>query len=218
MELPKSFELSVEDMQYDGDYLYGQDVGSVEIGIKEEPIYIHVDSDTDWPTVAPSVAGVLVAFIVAVLSVKVQRNQIRSNISNFRHQWITELRNCSSEYLQSLYSMAIHLETKEDYFRSEVHIEDYGRLIVLSTRFEMLLSRDDTHTKEILELDQKVMDAIDNYQKGDGFKPVVGDINALKALVRKEVERAWCDIKSDVGVSSSRDAKQSNLRRFWRMK
>lgn len=202
MELPQSLQIDVTGLEYDGSTLFKRGEISPGLGAQDKPFYIHIDSDTDWPTVAPSAAGVIVAVLVAVLTVRIQRNQIRANISAFRHQWISDLRLVSSEYLQSLYSMAIRLKVSDGYFKSEQQLKDYDKLMVLTARFEMLLSRDDEYTQEILACDQKIMNAINNHQQELDFKQLTNDVNALKDLVRKELERAWSDIKADVGFKS----------------
>ncbi|KPA95396.1 hypothetical protein [Pseudomonas asplenii] len=217
MDLPPNLALDVAGIKYEGSGLLKRGELTSQVGTQEKPLYIHIDSDTDWPAVAPSVAGVIVAIIVAVFTVKVQKTQIRANISSFRHQWINDLRLVSSEYLQSLYSMAVRLKMNDDYFRSEQQLKDYDKILVLTTRFEMLLSRDDGYTQEILACDQRVMDVLSAYNKEFDFNQLTCDVNLLKDLVRKELERAWEDIKADVGFRSrKKKAKVRDSIMFWR--
>ena len=207
MELFDSFILDAHGLKFERSSPEPSETVVPYIGVKETPVYVHVDTDTDWATVAPSIAGVFVALTVAILSVKIQKNQTRANISAFRHQWINDLRSCSADYFQTAFSMILRLETQEGYPGSNEYRNDYDKFINLTTRFEMLLSRDDEYTKDILELDQKVMDSLDLYNIGVDFKLATYNINKLKSLVRQELERAWDDVKSDVGFKSRKKKK-----------
>lgn len=207
MELFDSFALDLQGLKFEKKAPSPSAINSTHLGEKEKPIYMHIDTDTDWATVAPSIAGVIVALIVAILSVKIQKNQTRSNISAFRHQWMNELRACSADYFQTAYSVILRLETQDKYLESNEYRNDYDRIINLTTRFEMLLSRDDAYTAEILVLDQHLINSLDSYQIGVDFKPATDNINNLKSLVRQELERAWDDVKSDVGFISRRKKK-----------
>lgn len=215
MELFSDFELDAGRITYEGKGFLQRNTGSDYIGTKDSPVFVYLKSDTDWATVSPSIAGVAVAVIVAMLSAKMQRNQIRSNISGFRSQWIKELRDCSAEYFQGVYSFILRMDTQDNYSGSTDFMKDFDKILNLTAKFEMLLSRDDEHTKCILEADQQLIDALQDYEKGVDFMKVANLVNGLKGLVREELERAWADVKSDVGFKSKRKSKQNRISRFF---
>lgn len=110
--------------------------------------------------------------------------------------------------------MILRLETQDGYSGSNQFLEDYEKILIHTANFEMLLSRDDEYTRSILELDQKVINALDNYKVGQDFKVAVDTINELKSLVRQELERAWSDIKADVGFKSRKTKPKKGLKRI----
>lgn len=194
-----SFQLSVNDMKYAGKS--SADLGAAVIvnGDPDRPLKLHVDTDTDWATVAPSAAGVIVALIVAWLTVRVQRNQISSNLSNFRHQWMVELRLCVAEYLQSIVTRSVKNQNDKEWLGSSEDFELYRRIMVLTVQFELLLSRDDEVTSVIFELDNRIMKMLYGLSPGDSSTPIIELVNQLKDLLRRELEKAWIDVQRDVG-------------------
>lgn len=179
---------------------------STSIGVKNEPIYIHTDADTDFWTVAPSILGVIVAVAVGYFTLRVQKNQIRANLSTLRHQWMTELRGTSSEYLQVLCMIALRTEGKPGFKNSIEYMELYERQTILTCKFEMLLSRDDASTEAIFKLDQELCNELGLMQDGDDANSTIDKVDALKKMIRAELEDAWEDIQNDIGTRRRADS------------
>lgn len=195
----ESFELSVNDIKYAG--RSSTDLGAALLvnSDPDRPLKIHLDSDTDWATVAPSAAGVVVALIVAWLTVRVQRNQISANLSTFRHQWMVELRACASEYLQAMITQSVKNQGDVNFRGSLEDFEIYRRITILTLQFEMLLSRDDEATQKILDLDNRINKKLSEMLPGDDAGPIIDLVNEMKDLLRVELEGAWNDVQRDVG-------------------
>ncbi|WP_460420782.1 hypothetical protein [Pseudomonas sp. ZL2] len=195
----ETFSLNVADIRYDGKGISVEKTSTLSVGTKDAPLTVFVESDTDWAAAIPSAAGVVVALLVAWLTVRVQKNQILANLSNFRHQWMVELRGCASEYLQAIVTMAVKTAKAPGFCGSAEVFEIYRQIAVLTVRFEMLLSRDDVSTAEILKLDNKMVKDLLNMKEGDSAQPVLDMVNEFKRLLRIELEEAWIDIQCDVG-------------------
>ncbi|WP_417480455.1 hypothetical protein [Maricaulis maris] len=194
------FELEIDGLRYSGS---GADMRIEQeqlAGTESNPLYIHLETGTDWGVAGPSIASVLVVVVVAFLTYKVQRNQIKSNLSNFRHAWMKELRDCATDFVESLFSMAIRIEGDPDFKNSVERIERHERIIALSSRFDMLLSRDDEDVEEISSLSAKIITDLNKLQHEDDSQPILDDMNSLMKLIRRELENAWCDIQKDVGM------------------
>lgn len=195
-----NFELQVEDLRYSGSN------GDMNIapehlaGAENNPLYVYLETGTDWGVAGPSIASVIVVLLVAVLSYNLQRNQIKANLSNFRHAWMKELRDCATELVESLFSMAIRIESDPDFQRSVERIVKHERIAALSSKFDMLLSRDDEDVEAISSLSQKIIMDLNRLQYGDDSQPILDDMSSLMELIRKELENAWCDIQKDVGM------------------
>lgn len=212
MDLFQSFELDSSNIKYSGTGFYQRKIASSELGSKDLPLNIHLDTDTDWAVVAPSAAGVVVALIVAWLTVRVQSNQIKANLSNFRHQWMSELRNCASEYLQTLFAVAIRRQQVQGYIEGPDFRSDQEKIAVLTCKFEMLLSRDDEKTKRLFDLDLDLIDDLYSLKFGEDKSHLIDKLNELKDMLRNELEEAWEDIQVDVGRKARRsDSKISRV-------
>lgn len=195
------FELDVSGLNFPGLGAHASEFSANEhFGMSDNPFFVHVEMATDWAVVGPSIASVVVVLIVALMSYVVQRNQIRSNLSMHRGEWIKELRKCGSEYIKALYALAIRIEANPKFFDSIERIEMYEKIAQLSSEIEMLLSRDDEEVRAIVSLDNEIMSDLNSLKSGDDCNCIIGKINRLKGLIRKEIEDAWEDIKSDLGI------------------
>lgn len=199
-----SFQLRIDDIRYAGKS--SSDLGAAVIvnGDADKPLKIHIDTDTDWATITPSAAGVIVALIVAWLTARFQKHQISANLSNFRHQWMVELRSCTSEYLQCIITRAVKMQSEAGFIGSPADFELYRRITVLTLQFEMLLSRDDQSTQEIFEIDNQIMSTLFTMKPNDDAGPVIDLVNQMKGLLRTELENAWNDVQRDVGKQKAR--------------
>ncbi|MNP67661.1 hypothetical protein D3C76_1635180 [compost metagenome] len=72
-------------------------------------------------------------------------------------------------------------------------------MMMLGTKFEMLLSRDDDDTLEMLNLDNELVLQIGVIAYSDDLGPVFDKLNKFKSLIRAELESAWSDIQRDLG-------------------
>lgn len=209
-----SFQLDVSDLRFSG-LNHGSNVTSVTVTSGTvDPIKIHIDTDTDWATVSPSIAGVIVTILVAWLTLRLQRKQTAANLSNLRQQWMSELRAVSSEYVQLLFKQSLRIEAKPDYLSSEEFLDLHESIAVVGTRFEMLLSRDDSDTKPIFDMEERIIDALHNLKEGEDCDFILGMLNEFKKLIRSELESAWADIKADVGIKPTAGKKLRQIKTF----
>ncbi|WP_438301353.1 hypothetical protein [Pseudomonas sp. NMS19W] len=199
MEIFDKFELDAKGLSFSGHRLTDDPKVEAQFGSKEQPLYVFTQSDTDWATVSPSIAGVVVAIIVAWLTVRVQKNQIKANLSGFRNQWMSELRTCGSEYLMAMLDMAVKTEMDPKFYNSGEHFQAYRQVNSLGLKFELLLTRDDEDATKIRNLDEVTAQMLFAMKLGDDSQSVIDNINKLKSLLRVELEDAWTDIKRDVG-------------------
>jgi hypothetical protein len=198
----QDYKLDVESIRYNGNGIGSDKASSAFVGTKEAPLFVFIDSNTDFVALVPSVAGVVVALIVALFTVRVQQNQIKANISNFRHQWMAELRGAASEYIQVMFVLAHNLEFVKDYRNSETYKNDHARMAVLGSKIDMLLSRNDEATEKLFELDVLISERLNKLAYQEDCQLVINQIIEYKDLVRKELENAWIDIQDDLGRKS----------------
>lgn len=202
MDLPATLELDASNLKYEGRGLHKSPLIESSVGKKESPLYIHVDSDTDWATVVPAAAGVVVALLVAWLSVGVQRNQIQGNISNFRHHWMTELRQAASELIMTLRITANGKAKKKGFNQTDRYWEYSRSAMQMHSKVSMLLSRDDAHSNAIrLEGGVLVRRVLRMQYNDPDFLSLLKEIESYQDALRSELEQAWEDAKGDLGFN-----------------
>lgn len=165
----------------------------------EEPIYVHIANDTDYPSIVTSIAGVVVAFFVGFYTVRSNKNQVQANISNLRHAWMAELRDCSAELFQRMHTLANHLEQVEDFSGGEKFVAEVERISILVSKLRLLLSRDDDDVRAIMQLVDQIIADLMALEFEQDCDPILRKLDRLTDLLRKELEDAWSDIKQDLG-------------------
>lgn len=202
MKLPNTLDLNVSDLKYEGQELYKTGVTNAVVGDKDLPIYIHLESDTDWATFVPAVAGVVVALLVAWFTIGVQKTQIQGGISNFRHHWMTELRDAASELIVTLRLLANGGYKKEDFDESDAYWQYGTTAMQMHSKVSLLLSRDDPFSDALRieggALVQRVMRV--EFEDAE-FDLLLTEINSYQDALRAELEDAWADAKSDLGFN-----------------
>lgn len=198
----EKMELTVSAEKLSDVGLFGS-VHAATIAPKEAPIYLNVDTGTDWVAVFSAVMSLVVALLVAWLTVGVQRNQIRANISNFRNQWMAELRGCGAELVKILAHIINAVSSAPSYRQSHLWTEQYLRALQLRSQLDLLLSRNDDRSYAIRKSCATLLEMI-NKQEGDKEKTVLVDsLVEFQALLRTELESAWEDTKEDLGLNRS---------------
>lgn len=172
------------------------------LGSEDLPIYIKIDTGFDY-SVLTAVIGFFVAIVVARFTVKVQRNQIQANISNFRHQWMMELRESASELVQ-IFVMMINKSAKDSEYRKEGYVADRERAAQLRAKIDLLLSRNDKATNDIRTTCGGLLDAINSMKYEDDTSHNIDRLVHFQDLVRAELEKAWSDTKADLGVTKAK--------------
>lgn len=200
----EGFELRIGEVRYEGKGVLINQVDENYLGTQQSPIVVHVDTDTDWPSIVPAGAGVVVALLVAWLTVGVQRNQIQGNISNFRHQWMVEFREVASELIQLITLMVNSLYRNKDYKKSGgVFIDNCSQMSLLRAKIELLLSRDDSGSDAIRAMGTKLVRGVAslNFNDEEEYDSLLEDVGLYKNLIRKELEGAWVHMKNDLGIN-----------------
>ncbi len=206
MEFLESFKIAAAELNYEKPPVLTPVTGSA----KETPYYFHVATDTDPTVFIPSAASVIVTLVVGVAAIMFQRRQVRANITNFRHQWMVELRGCAAEYLQAIYSAAWSLVHIQGFKDTPEYIVLQNKLAVLTFKIELLLSRDDASTAEIFKLDQELCDSVYDLNYGDSLDVVFEGLVELRKLFRIELEDAWIDVQIDLSARK-RKVRKSEL-------
>lgn len=195
-----SFELNVGTVKYEGKGVLINQGGANFLGTAEKPIVVHVDTDTDWPTIIPAGAGVVVAILVAWMTVRVQKNQIQGNISNLRHHWMAELREAAAELIQCTTYMVNMSSVDRTFKYSPEYYQYCARSSQLRAKVELLLSRDDARAKQVRDAGSTALRGAVSCKHKQETGPLLEKISIYKNLLRRELEMAWADTKRDLGI------------------
>jgi len=202
MDLPSTLELNVSDLIYDGKGLYKRTNTENMIGVESSPIYIHLDSDTDWATFIPAISGVVVAILVAWFTISVQKNQIQGGISTFRHHWMTELRDAASQLIVTLRMLANGAYKKKDFDTSDAYWQYGTTAMQMHSKVSLLLSRNDIFADALRIEGQILVQRVMRIEYEDSeFDLLLEEISRYQDALREELEEAWTDAKSDLGFN-----------------
>lgn len=195
----EKFELKVEAVRLkESGLLAGNQISA---GTEAAPIYLNVDTGFDYAATTTAVIGLIVAVVVAKFTVNVQRNQIQANISNFRHQWMVELRESASELIQ-LAALMINAAAKDQGYKpSALYTQHYSRVMQLRAKMDLLLSRGDEESYLIRKTCGDLLRDINALNVGDNVPEMVDKLVKYQDLLRKELEGAWEDTKNDLGIN-----------------
>jgi hypothetical protein len=197
----EGYTLNVADIRYDGKGILVDQATTTSVGTKEHPLTVYVSSDTDWIAFGPSAAGVIVAILVAILTIGVQRNQIKSNISNFRHHWMVELRSAASELIQLMTLLANSVTMNQGYKKTPEYFENCSKASQLRAKIDLLLSRDDETSKKIMSAGLETLKKVSSASYQDDKDKILSYVSAYKHLLRAELERAWGHTQEDLGIN-----------------
>ena len=197
----ESFELSAGELRYEGKGIYKKGQVSQQLGTSDAPLVVQLETSTDWVAFGPSAAGVIVAMLVALLTMSVQKNQIQANISNFRQAWMAELRESGAEFIQIM-TLLVNMTTQSSEYReTEAFIASCARAAQLKAKIDLLLSRNDEQSKILRDAAYNTLSYVSSLGYGSKKKKGLKMIGRYKTLLRAELEQAWTHTKDDLGIN-----------------
>jgi hypothetical protein len=178
-------------------------VKSAELAATTEktPIYLNIDTGVDYAAIATGTLGLLVAALAAWFTLSVQRNQIQANVSNLRHHWMSELRACGSEFLQMVSLLINNLNSIEGYKGSDDYVSVYTKVVILQAKIELLLSRDDATSEKLRSKVAVLLTKVKRVKFNERDPGIFKTMAELRDLFRAELEKAWTDVKNDLGIN-----------------
>lgn len=180
---------------------YNQKTGVFQNVVTPEPILIKVDSGTDPGVVLIGIGGILSSLVIAIFTYRIQRNQIKSNVAHLRHHWRNELRDCSSEFLQKISSVATGIVMSKDFLESSERSELLSSALRLQIKMNLLISKDGALERGISEISQEVLIGARGLEYGESPEPIFKSMIQLEDMVKSQLEKAWGHIQDDLGVN-----------------
>lgn len=180
---------------------YNKKTGVFQNVVTPEPILIKVDSGTDPGVILIGIGGILSSLVIAVFTYRIQRNQIKSNVAQLRHHWRNELRDCSSEFLQKVSSVATGIVMSEDFLESGERSELLSSALRLQIKMNLLISKDGALERGISEISQEVLVGVRGLEYGESPEPIFTSMTQLEDMVKSQLEKAWGHIQDDLGVN-----------------
>jgi len=180
---------------------YNQKTGAFQNVVTPEPISIKLDSGTDPGVILIGLGGILSSIVIAVFTYRIQRNQIKSNVAQLRHHWRNELRDCSSEFLQKISSIAYGVAMDKDFIDSSERAELLSSALRLQIKMNLLISKDGALERGIAEISQEVLISIRNLEYSENPEPIFKSMIQLEDMVKSQLEKAWSHIQDDLGLN-----------------
>lgn len=179
-----------------GDQAQVQSANTREITLQPNPLKLSVSTDTDWPTIVVGTSSVFVAFVIALLSYHTQKNQVKANAANLRHQWIEELRNTAAKFVEQATLLSNKIFDDHNYLKGNESTELYSSLLYSQVKISLMLDKSKRRNKKVIDIAEKTLGAIKNLPKsGD---ELVALLIEFEEVVSEILESAWQDIKFDL--------------------
>jgi hypothetical protein len=197
-------EKAASSLHYEAPMLssYNQKTGTFQQILTPDPILLKVDSPTDTGVLLIGIAGIVSSLLVGLFTYRVQRNQIKANISQLRHHWRNELRDTASEFLQSVSSLVTGVQNSEQFSKSARRQELWSTALRLQIKMNLLITRQGVLERGIVQMSQDVLISAQKFKHGEDPKKIYLTMSHLEDLVRDQLQNAWLDIQDDLGLSS----------------
>lgn len=178
-----------------------QPAGSTAVTLQPNPIALNIRTETDWPTVAVGLSSATIAIIVAYLSHKTQKNQVRANIASIRAKWIEELRETAAKFLETATLLINNVHDNKKWFSSKEATDVFSSLIYTQTKISLMLDKSKNENKTLIRTSEGVIEALKDLAKSDkesGVAEVGRLLSNFESQISSVLEKAWGDIKSDL--------------------
>ena len=170
------------------------------IVIQPEPLKLSVDTPTDWPAVSATalvgVGSILITYFVAKLTTETQKYQTKANIANFRHKWMEDLRETTSQLLAKIAILNYEIKDNPDYMNSSESNKPFGEILQLEAKILLMLDKSKSYSAETNKLINNIKKSLHDKNDND----LEDALNKLTNGMSDILEKAWQDIKDDLGA------------------
>lgn len=181
---------------------YNQKTGTFQQILTPEPILLKVDSPTDTGVLLIGIAGIVSSLLVGLFTYRVQRNQIKANISQLRHHWRNELRDTASEFLQCVTALVTGVKISKEFSKSDERQRLWSSALRLQIKMNLLITRQGALERGIVMMSQDLLISAQKFKHGEEPKKIYVMMSHLEDLIRGQLQNAWLDIQDDLGLSS----------------
>lgn len=164
--------------------------------VAPQPLKIDIDTPTDWPAVlAPFVLGAAAFYFTK----SNQTQQIRSSTANYRNEWLKEVRAAAIEFSSKAIEFQLRLLHNADFARTQ---KDDARTLLTAmlkaqSTLVLMLDAKQAYKQTITDLMDVVVMHIE--ETGDGMDKAGRAIQDFDKKTHLVLEKAWQDIKKDLG-------------------
>lgn len=163
-----------------------------------QKLTIQVESGTDWPSVLATLA---VGCVIAWFAWNTHKNQIRSSVATFRHDWQGKLRERIAEFLSKVSLLHSKMQLDPTFLQRADSDELYSEIILVQCTIELMLDRTKQSSIELTRLMEETIETVRDDRKS--INQVVNDLNSKAQEV---LELAWKDIKADLGMKKKKQS------------
>nr|WP_314900944.1 hypothetical protein [uncultured Deefgea sp.] len=171
------------------------------IALQPVPIQLQIKTDTDWPTVMVGTGSILIALIVAVVSYRAQKNQVRANIAGVRAKWIEDFRELASKFLEAAILYGHYSRDDSQWLYSSESNELYSKLLYWQIKMGLMLDKTKPDNNSLIDCTNKITSLLSKRLDESSFLKISQEVESIEKLSSKILEEAWQDIKFDLNAS-----------------
>lgn len=210
------FDLDVDGFRYISNFTKSETQAVVVHARLDETSKITVESTTDWGLILIGVGSLISTLVMGFFTYKSQKqqiqvnaeglkNQVRSNAAGLRNEWMEQLRAATSEFLQcaALVTTGLQEDNREDEYNAQLTVMKH-RALYLQVRIKLYVGVTSDNAKDINDVAEWIVKDLDRLIDGDvRVQDVYDRLTELEELVVYELERAWNQIKADLGLPNN---------------
>lgn len=172
---------------------------SAIISIQSDKVPFKIDTSTDWPTVIATggvgIGSIATAIIVACITRSNQKSQNRAIQANLRNEWIMHITQSFSEFTAAVVDIVNSINDIPNFWRTKESTKMFKELMVSRTKIICRLDPNKDESKIICDEIQLVLDLIRDHVK---YNEIHKHMASIEKNITAYLEKAWCDIKTDI--------------------
>lgn len=146
--------------------------------------------DFDW---ASLFGTILIPILVSLITYLIAKKQItNAGVTQFRQQWIDNLRNSISDYISKAEFLLLEIKTNQRNDHNLIVI--YQELLKLRYKIDLMLNPSEDDHKKIIDFLVKIRNGI--YDTNVTVSALQTEISQLNEFTKKVLKKEWNVVKS----------------------
>ena len=155
----------------------------------------------DWPSIIVTgmigLGSILTSIAVAYITYSNQKTQNRAKQAELRQEWLKEARDTVSSIISLCHVIKVRCKTDKAFIRGQDYFDLHQELLSYRSKITLMLDSEKESTKNLLSILADLIDSVTKINvERDEMKAYMF---AFEELANDILEKAWRDIKRDLG-------------------